>query len=305
VKKTIKINFDNLWGGYGIDTWSSRFFPFLDKHYNFVLSKNPDFIVFSNTYGRVMPEVVSDATKIFFMGEPVDVDMSKCDWAFGFNYIKHPRYFRFPYYTMRLLYSGTPFNRLIKRDVDIDKIVREKTKFCSFLFSNTRDGELRNRLFEKLSKYKRIDSAGASLNNMGGILPGRAGQIIGGFEVFTEKTNFLSQYKFSIAYENNRDSLVKRQEAGYTTEKPIEAMLVDSIPIYRGNPRIGEEFNSKSFINWHDFNSDEAMIKRIIEIDNSDKLYRQMLAEPWLHGNKLSRYLDIDILMAQFRRIFG
>ena len=304
-RKTIKINFSNLWGGEGLEAWKNTFFPFLNKYYDFVLSPKPDFIVFSNTYKRGMPSLGSRAQKIFFMGEPIDVDMSRCDWAFGYNYVKHPRYMRFPYYTLRLLYTGTPFDSLIKRDVDIDKIVREKTKFCNFLFSNTKDGGTRNRFFQRLSKYKRVDSAGGTLNNMGFTLPGRAHRKAGNQRVYPEKTEFLGQYKFTIAYENDRAGRVKRQEAGYTTEKPVEAMLVNSIPIYRGNPRVGEEFNTKSFISYHDFNSDEAMINKIIEIDNSDKLYRQMLAEPWLHGNKVSRYLDVNILTAQFRRIFG
>jgi len=81
-------------------------------------------------------------------------------------------------------------------------------------------------------------------------------------------------------------------------------MLVNSIPIYRGNPRIGEEFNPKSFINWHDYENDNDMIDRIIEVDNDDALYNNMLKEPWLHNNKLSQYLDIDIIINQFRRIF-
>lgn len=47
------------------------------------------------------------------------------------------------------------------------------------------------------------------------------------------------------------------------------------------------------------------MIDYIIEIDKDEDLYRKMLKEPWLPGNKLTRYLDINILTNQFRRIFG
>lgn len=305
MKKTIKINFENLWGGEGIDAWKNVFFPFLNKYYNFVLSDRPDFVVFSNTYGREMPIVKTNATKIFFMGEPVDVDMSKCDWAFGNNYIDHPNYIRFPYYVQRLLYTGIPFDDLIKKDINIDQIVKEKTKFCNFLFSNTKDGDIRNRFFKKLSKYKRVDSAGKSLNNMGYILPGRMYTVEGNRRTYPEKFNFLRQYKFTISYENNRGTRVKHQDAGYTSEKPVEPMLVNSIPIYRGNPRIGEEFNSKSFVNFHDFKSEEEMIEYIIKIDQDDELYRKMLREPWLHGNRPSKYLDLNLLIQNFRRIFG
>lgn len=304
MRKTIKINFKNLWGGEGIESWKNTFFPFLNEYYDFVLSSDPDFIMFSNTYQKEMPDLKCNAQRVFFMGEVIDVDMSKCEWAFGYNYIEDPRYFRMPYYVLRLLYTGTPFDRLIKKDVDIDRIISEKTKFCNFLFSNTKDGKTRNDFFKRLSKYKRVDSVGETLNNMGYVLPGRAHRKVGAHRVYPEKTKFLSQYKFTIAYENDRGKRAKRS-SGCTTEKIVEPMLVNSIPIYRGNSRIGEEFNTKSFISYHDFNTEDDMVNRIVEIDNDCELYREMLKEPWLHGNNLSKYLDIERLTERFREIFG
>ena len=299
MRKTIKINFNNLWGKEGIDDWKYTFFPFLNEYYDFVLSDNPDFIIFSNTYSKGMPDIKCNAQRVFFMGENMDVDMSKCEWAFGFNFINHPQYFRMPYYVNRLLYTGTPFQNLIKNN----KKISTKQKFCNFLFSNTNDGKTRNDFFEKLSEYKRVDSAGVSLNNMGYVLPGRAHIKDGYRRIYPDKTAFLNQYKFTIAYENDRGKRAK-ESIGYTTEKIVEPMLVNSIPIYRGNSRIGEEFNSKSFINWHDYNNDNDMIDRIIKVDNNDNLYNDMLKEPWLHNNKLSQYLDIKVIIEQFRRIF-
>ena len=209
-----------------------------------------------------------------------------------------------PYYITRLLYTGISFDKLIK-NIDIDQVVKEKTKFCNFLFSNNKDGKIRNNLFKKLSKYKRIDSAGQSLNNMKTILPGRSHRKVGSQRVYPEKMKFLKQYKFTIAYENDRARYLKTHNLGNTTEKIVEPMLVNSIPIYRGNPRIGEEFNSKSFINYHDFGNEEDMIKQIITIDNNIELYKTMLQEPWLYKNKLSKYLDLNRLINQFRKIFG
>jgi len=304
MKKTIKINFENLWGGEGIEAWRNTFFPFLNEHYDFILSSDPDFVIFSNTYGRGMPDLKCRAQRIFFMGEVIDVDMSKCEWAFGYNYVTHPRYYRMPYYVNRLLYTGIPFDSLLKGNITVDKIIKEKAKFCNFLFSNTKDGGTRNAFFKRLSKYKKVDSAGESLNNTGKVLPGRAHRKEGNRRTYPEKMEFLKRYKFTIAFENDRGSRAK-ESIGYVTEKLVEPMLVDSIPIYWGNPRIGEEFNTKSFISYHDFDSEKAVINRIIEIDNDDGLYRKMLGEPWLHGNKLSKELDIGMLTAQFRKIFG
>ena len=299
--KTIKINFQNLWGGDGLDAWKNTYFSFLNKYYKFELSNTPDFIAFSNTYQKGMPNIKCKAQRIFFMGEIMKVDMNKCEWAFGYNYLNHPKYFRMPYYVTRLLYTGIPFDQLIKRD----NTITPKTKFCNFLFSNNKNGETRNNFFKKLAKYKKVDAAGQSLNNMGNVLPGRAHRKVGNQRIYPEKMEFLKQYKFTIAYENDRARYINTSNLGNTTEKIVEPMLVNSIPIYRGNPRIAEEFNPKSFINYHDFNNEEAMIKQIIKIDNDDKLYQNMLKEPWLHGNKLSKYLDKKLLINQFRKIFG
>jgi len=297
--KTIKINFSNWWG-FGIEEWRAMF-SFLD--YNFVLSLHPDYVIFSNTAERSMPTIHCErrVKKIFFMGEIIDVDMSKCDWAFGDNYVNSPRHFRMPYYVIRMLYTGTPLDSLIK-NIDTEQVKYEKTKFCNFLFSNTRDGETRNRFFKELSKYKKVDSAGTSFNNMGFVLGGRQGTKVGGYTKYPEKMRFLRDYKFTIAFENNRSDY--NPNSGYTTEKLTEPMLVNSIPIYRGNPRIGEEFNTNSFFNYYDFRSEKEFIDYIIEVDKNDYLYEGMLEEPWLLGNKLTKQLDVKAIKRQFEKIF-
>jgi len=296
--KTIKINFLH-WSGFGLREWKAMF-SFLD--YRFVLSPDPDFIVFSNTALRYMPKLECKAKKIFFMGEIIDVDMSMCDWAFGDNYVDDPRHFRMPYYVIRMLYTGTPLDSLAEAK-DPHEIIGQKRKFCNFLFSNTRDGKVRNEFFEKLSKYKRIDSAGKSLNNMGQILLGRAGTRVGGYTRYPEKMDFLSQYKFTIAFENNRSDY--NPNSGYTTEKLTEPMLAESIPIYRGNPRVGEVFNTHSFFNYGDFKTEGELIEYIIKVDQDDDLYEKILSEGWLLRKQTPRHLDVECIKEQFGRIFG
>ncbi len=60
------------------------------------------------------------------------------------------------------------------------------------------------------------------------------------------KKQFLSEYKFTIAFENY-------VYPGYQTEKLYDSMQVDSVPIYCGDPLIGDIFNVKSFINTADY----------------------------------------------------
>ncbi len=60
------------------------------------------------------------------------------------------------------------------------------------------------------------------------------------------KRQFLSQYKFTIAFENYI-------YPGYQTEKLYDAMLCKSLPVYCGDPNIREIFNTNSFLFANDF----------------------------------------------------
>ena len=119
------------------------------------------------------------------------------------------------------------------------------------------------------------------------------------FSWLQEKTDFLKDYKFTIAIENFVNS------PGYMTEKITHPMIVNSIPIYLGDPTVAKDFNPKSFINIADFKSFGAAVKRIKEIDENDELYEKMLREPWFKGNKPNPTVDEKVLMKKFRRIFG
>src|SRR5665213_1590628 len=60
------------------------------------------------------------------------------------------------------------------------------------------------------------------------------------------KRKFLTPYKFTIAFESY-------VHPGYQTEKLYDAMQSNSVPIYCGDPLIGDIFNKDSFINAFDY----------------------------------------------------
>jgi hypothetical protein len=218
---------------------------------------------------------------------------------------------------------------LIKpKNIDIEKIKGEKTRFCNFLYSN--DTPFRNKFFRILSKYKHIDSPGKSMNNMPSLE--KSNNLVltrpkkGMPEWEKEKIEFFKSYKFTIAFEGKYGWAV--------SEKIYDAMLANSIPIYWGNPEIKREFNTKSFINYHDIEDNvkkiipkiflkipvlnfflnlwvieplaiRKMIKRIIEMDNNGELYASVLKEPWLINNQLPKNLDDSWLREKLKRIFG
>jgi Arc/MetJ-type ribon-helix-helix transcriptional regulator len=65
-------------------------------------------------------------------------------------------------------------------------------------------------------------------------------------------------------------------------------MFVNSIPIYWGNPKVGIDFNPRSFVNVNDFQSYDEVIRYIIELDTNEERYLQTASEPWLNNNKVA-----------------
>jgi hypothetical protein len=116
-----------------------------------------------------------------------------------------------------------------------------------------------------------------------------------------DKIKFISEYKFTIAYENNA---YRPQHPGYTTEKIMQPMTVNSIPIYWGNPVIDKEFNKKSFINFYDFKSEDEMIDYIIELDKNDDRYLEMLNQPWFENYNIPDDNKLENIKSFLYKIF-
>jgi hypothetical protein len=77
-------------------------------------------------------------------------------------------------------------------------------------------------------------------------------------------------------------------------------MLVNSIPIYWGNPHVGDDFNTKSFINIKDFGSLDEAIQYIIELDNDDEKYLALATQPWFNENKIAEKYSEESLLDFF-----
>ena len=146
----------------------------------------------------------------------------------------------------------------------------ESRKGCAVVISNSgKKAQYRNIFLRSLQKHIHVASGGRSFNNIGGILPP------GG----PAKQSFIKKYKFNMCFE-------KKSLPGYVTEKITEAMMARCIPIYWGDPDIVKEFNPKSFINVHEFSSEEKCFKRILEIENDNEAYKEMLSEPYFFNNQ-------------------
>lgn len=229
-KSVIRINFQN---GITKSIAEREILNELTGDYTFEESDNPDFILFG-PYGMDIPKPGKYA-RIGYFCENIIPDLSICEWAFGVmteDKISSPIY-------RRIQWHGLDPQRLIKpADVDTDAILGQKKHFCNFLYSNP--VPYREEFFRQLSKYKKVDAPGRSMNNMPAIDDRYPG------DKWESKRNFLSEYKFTIAFENY-------VYPGYQTEKLYDAMQAYSIPVYCGDPLIGNIFNTQSFINAPDY----------------------------------------------------
>ena len=263
----------------------------LRKHFEVVVDEtNPDYVFYSVFGNRYLD--FPDSVRIFFTGENVHPDFNLCDYAFGFDWLKlEDRYCRCPNY---MLYGE--FEQLRRHPIidDPKQTLREKTRFCNFIYSNSKAHPYREELFHRLNKYKQIDSAGIHLNNTGF----KVGSPSLGVSATEDKMNFQRECKFSIAIENS-------SSIGYTTEKLVHGLAADTIPIYWGNPEVGREFNTRRFINCHEYDSIEHVIDRIKEIDRDDDLYTRMLSESVFNNNIIPPSLLEETLVAQLHHIFS
>ena len=260
MKQILKIQFSDFWRPF--DFQNNYFTQLLSEFCELEYSNSPDLLIYSS-YGSDHERF--NCHKLIYSAENERVNWNACDFAFGMDYIHgNERYYRLPNW----IWYADPIV-LTRPKPAPELLVQQKTKFCSILVSNPHP-QKRKDFFKTLSSYKTIHSGGKVLNNIG--------------EVVKDKLEFIKGYKFNIAFENS-------SHPGYTTEKIFEPMIVNSIPIYWGNPLVHLDFNPRSFINYTDFVNEKQLIEYIKSVDNDFSLYAKIICEPYYHGNKIPDYL--------------
>jgi len=275
--RKIKVKFVDFWASF--DPNNNYFTKALKVKMEVELSDDPDILFFSY-FGT--SHLQYTCHKIQFLGENVAPDFRIADYAISFDYLQQPNHLRLPLYVLLFDENKNLSNFLQpKTAATIDELVKEKTGFCSFVVSR-KDTKSRIDFFHHLSAYKKVDSGGSVLNNVGGRVP--------------DKLAFIRKFKFNIAFEN-------ATYPGYVTEKLVEAKEANTVPVYWGNPRIAEEMNPRSFINYHDYNSTKALLNRVIEVDNDEALYKEYLREPLFYNSQPNEYFDDGRFVVFFKKI--
>ncbi len=220
---------------------------------------------------------------VFFPGEGIAPDLNIFDYGItctGYDG-KDDRVYRIP---PRIFYSDYLIGKKrnpVKTTEEAKRLLEKKKGFANFIYSNPNGHPNRKVLFELLSIYKRVDSYGAYLNNMG--LEKSGGSDF--TKLIRNSTDIKSDYKFTIAAEN-------AIMWGYTTEKIFTSLEAGTIPIYWGNPDISFDVNPEAIINCHSFHSFDEMLERVKEVDRNDDLWCEIISKPWLTEQQEKREKD-------------
>ena len=92
---------------------------------------------------------------------------------------------------------------------------------------------------------------------------------------------------------------------GYTTEKIVEAFIAGTVPIYMGDPDIGEDFNLESFVNIVDVSDYGRAVQRVLMLDEDYRKYLTLRNAPVFRDDRLPEYSVEENMMSFFERIFG
>jgi len=262
-KPFISIDFVDFWPNLVKN--DNYIYHLLNRVYTIEIAQDPD-ILFYSCFGK--KHLQYKCLKIYYCGENRRPDFSGCDYALTYDLINNKRHFRWPLYAHHIDFENA-WNKLtqLRTKEECKQIIASKKKFCCMVVSNASAKE-RISFFNELSEYKQVDSGGKYLNNIGGAI--------------TNKMDFIKDYKFVIAFENS-------SYPGYTTEKIIQPFIVNSIPIYWGNPKIDLDFNPKAFLNATKLKTSK-LIDRIIQLDSDDDLAIEMLAESAFNNNEIPIY---------------
>ena len=264
-KRKKRICFTDFWGDFH---HSSNFFTILLKEngYDFEVN-NQDcdveiFSVFGHKHLNCGNNPEEDKRSIYFVGEPHKDPIPGLKLNLTFDHSEEHNNIRVPLW---LWYGYNKDTKLTKKNTSPEN-------FCCFVV--TSDVPKRTNFCRKLMEYKPVGCGGEVLNNIGGRLGGWSGKShASGSSDNREKIEWQTKFKFCLAFENS-------SKPGYVTEKILEAYKSNCIPIYWGSEKIAMDFNPETFINAHDFETEEDLIEYIKKVDTDDELYASFMEKP-------------------------
>jgi alpha(1,3/1,4) fucosyltransferase len=249
------------------------FLPILQKSFEVEVTKNDPDVVIHSVFGGMKETPRYKCKKILFLGENHRPKNFQTDYSISFDPHSETN-FRLPLWQFYLILRPELKDKLFNRSNNRDSFDR----FCSFTVSNS-NNFFRNGFYDQLSFYKRIHSYGRYNTNDMGLIQASQGKYWrdAKYDFFLKRS-----HKFSIAFENS-------SYPGYTTEKLMDAFLAGSLPIYWGDIKVHEDFNSAAFVG--------AMCKcNVIEmvktIDSDDVLFKEKYESPVFTEEQKNKHIQ-------------
>jgi hypothetical protein len=101
----------------------------------------------------------------------------------------------------------------------------------------------------------------------------------------TDKLDTLCHYKYTFCYENYSGN------EGYISEKIFDALAAGSVPLCLGDRRLKQWFPAGSVVFREDFASDEAMIRDLLNWDESKWLSYYNAGQAFIRSDRFKRFL--------------
>jgi hypothetical protein len=281
----------NWWPGF-MDKTDANHIGFYDKIFSRTKIRNYEFTT-----------DINNANVLLEAGKPDERIRQIKNWIYKINFIGEPDLPQAENYDLVL----TSVNN-VKNIVDLPlsiayihcnnflpflynrpKVNQVPNSFCTFIVSNPKC-DIRNKIFEKLNNYKKVSSMGRYANNIGHNIT---------FPYWSQQYfNVLGNHKFMICCENTKMET-------YSTEKIVNPYLGKTIPIYWGSHNIKNIFNPDSMLFLED-ETEESMIKlieQIIELDNNDEKYLEIINRPIFTEENIKFWNENYILESIARKI--
>jgi hypothetical protein len=264
----MNVSFLDFWDGFDIN---NNFFIYLFRQIRddiYVTNpNNADIIIFS-CFGNTNRNY-THCKKIFYTGENIRPDFNNCNFSFTFDFdsygeknIRIPLWLiQFDFFNVKS-YGNPEF--LIPLEYIKDKQLNQfsnvnKENFCVII--NNHLANKREDILKCLIKDKKqiVHGYGKIFNNR--------------FDGEYNKLKLLSKFKFNICFENVIHS-------GYYTEKLIHAKMSNCLPLYYADSNCNLDFNKNSYLNLTDYESVDHLCEHILDLNNDDYKYNQILNEP-------------------------
>ena len=272
--KTVKINYAGVADDF--DKEQNLIYDLLKINgFDVQIVDDPDYLICDFSGENPYQYCGCPQVRIMYSGENFIPDFNLIDYAICPYPIQFgDRNFQLP----ACVWPRSHWQALPEKDRNYTKeFVQSKEYFANFISGHESEYNIRGDFFKKLCEYKRVESPGSYLNNMPN------GEKVNWLN--DSKADFQRKCKFTLCFESTN-------HYGFVTEKIMDAFYADTIPVYYGSPTAAEIFNKDAFINVADYESFDAAIEKIKELDQDDEKYLAMLRQPILVNPDYPRELE-------------